>query len=46
MRNRVIHGYASVDAKIVWDSVTVDIPELRRQIAGILESLDGASETT
>jgi uncharacterized protein with HEPN domain len=39
MRNRVIHGYASVDPRVVWDSVRDDVPELRRQIAQILEEL-------
>jgi uncharacterized protein with HEPN domain len=32
MRNRVIHGYASVDPRVVWDSVRIDVPELRQQI--------------
>jgi uncharacterized protein with HEPN domain len=40
MRNRVIHGYASVDPRVVWESVHNDVPVLRKQIAGILEGLD------
>ncbi|MBV8205220.1 MAG: DUF86 domain-containing protein [Acidobacteria bacterium] len=28
MRNRLIHGYADVDAKIVWRTVTEDVPPL------------------
>jgi len=28
MRNRLAHGYASVDQQILWDVVTVDLPKL------------------
>ena len=27
MRNRLVHGYASVDHGITWDVATVDLPE-------------------
>ena len=40
MRNRVIHGYSSVNPSVVWDSVRVDVPELRNQIAQVLKELD------
>lgn len=30
MRNRLIHGYFSVDPDIVWATVTTNIPELIR----------------
>lgn len=39
MRNRVIHGYASVDPTVVWDSVLNDVPPLREQICKILETI-------
>ena len=32
MRNRICHGYFSVDLEIVWKSVQHDLPELERQI--------------
>ena len=38
MRDRLIHGYFGVDYEIVWDVVQNRIPELRRQIASILEA--------
>lgn len=41
MRNRVIHGYASVNPSVVWDSVRDDVPQLRRQIVEVLEDLGG-----
>jgi uncharacterized protein with HEPN domain len=36
MRNRVAHGYFAVSTAMIWDSVQVDIPELRQQIAKVL----------
>ena len=39
MRNRVIHGYSTVDPITVWDSVQVDAPELRRLIAAVVDGL-------
>jgi len=37
MRDRLIHDYFGVDYEIVWDVVRNHIPDLRRQIATILE---------
>jgi len=38
MRDRLIHGYFGVDYELVWDVVRNRIPELRRQLASILEA--------
>lgn len=38
MRNRIIHGYASVDYELVWQVINKDLPELRQQIALLLEA--------
>ena len=38
MRDRLIHSYFGVDYLLVWDVVTRKIPELRRQIAELLET--------
>ena len=35
MRNRVAHGYFSVDFEIVWKSIQNDFPELQQQILQI-----------
>jgi uncharacterized protein with HEPN domain len=32
MRNRLIHGYDSVDSDILWNIVSADFPPLSRQI--------------
>jgi len=37
MRDRVIHGYDTVDVDIVWKTVQEDLPMLRDQIRAILE---------
>lgn len=36
MRDRIIHGYDTVDLEIVWDVVQRDIPQIRPQIQQIL----------
>jgi len=38
MRDRLIHGYFGVDFELVWDVVQRRVPELRVQIADILEA--------
>jgi len=38
LRDRLIHDYFGVDFELVWDVVHRRIPELRTQIAAILES--------
>jgi len=35
MRNRRVHGYASVDHDIVWTVVTSDLPSLVREIGRV-----------
>jgi len=37
MRNRVSHGYFSVDLEVIWNTVKRDIPELKQQIKDILQ---------
>jgi uncharacterized protein with HEPN domain len=41
MRNRIAHGYFAVSLSMIWDSVQVDIPELRQQIAKVLDEMQG-----
>ncbi len=39
MRGRLIHDYFGVDYQLVWDVVRNRIPELRRQVASILDEV-------
>lgn len=39
MRNRVSHGYFSVDLEVVWRTIQRDIPSLVRQIQPLHEKL-------
>jgi uncharacterized protein with HEPN domain len=41
MRDRIIHGYDTVDLQIVWDVVKVDIPLIRPRIQQILVDHEG-----
>jgi len=38
MRNRLIHGYSSVDAGIVWATVQQDLPNLRDELEQMLNA--------
>ena len=40
MRDRIIHGYDTVDLQIVWDVVQRDIPQIRPKILQILLDYD------
>ena len=36
MRNRLIHGYDSIDLNILWDTIEVDLPPLISELETIL----------
>jgi len=40
MRNRLIHGYDSVNRNIVWDTIAVDFPPLVHALEDVLASWD------
>ncbi len=40
MRNRVAHGYFSVDLEIVWRTLQRDLPELERLVQKLQDSLE------
>ena len=37
LRNRIIHGYDSVDEELIWDVVKNKLPALQQQVESILE---------
>lgn len=37
LRNRVIHGYDTVDDEIIWDIVQTNVPKLERPLKTLLE---------
>lgn len=39
MRNRLIHGYDSVDHDILWDTITHDLPALLKALERLLGQL-------
>lgn len=39
-RNFIVHEYFGIDARIVWDAVTQEIPLLKQEIARLRLSLD------
>lgn len=46
MRDRIIHGYDSVNLKIVWETVTKRIPEIKPQIQQIVDDFSTNEDTT
>jgi uncharacterized protein with HEPN domain len=38
MRNRLIHGYSSIDSGIVWATAIQDIPNLRDELQSLLDT--------
>ena len=38
LRDRIIHGYFSIDYSIVWNVITNDIPEIKPKIFSLLIS--------
>jgi len=38
MRNRLVHGYDSVDLAVLWDTIELDLPPLISQLEQILPS--------
>ena len=38
MRNRIVHGYSGVNMQIVWDTVSVDIPMLHKELKSIIKT--------
>ena len=36
MRNKVIHDYFEVNLNVVWNTIKEDLPQLKRQIEGVL----------
>ena len=39
MRNRLVHAYFDVDAEILWDAATIEVPLLAAQVRAILAEL-------
>ncbi len=39
MRNRLIHGYDSIDLDVLWDTIDVDLPELITILEDILNEI-------
>ena len=38
MRNRLIHGYDSIDNDILWDTIKTNLPELLSELKAILHT--------
>lgn len=43
MRNRLIHGYDSIDPVRVWDALQIDVPPLVRELENALAEWPGSA---
>jgi hypothetical protein len=41
MRDTLIHGYATIDLRIVWTTVQEELPSLTGQVRALRDELDG-----
>ena len=41
MRDKLIHGYATIELEIVWMTVEQELPALKPQIESIRDELEG-----
>lgn len=39
LRNALIHGYGSIEDKIVWQAIETDLPGLRERASALLAEL-------
>ena len=46
VRHRIVHAYFDLDWQILWNAAMDDVPQLRKQISGILEREFPESELT
>ncbi len=44
LRNNVVHRYFGIDEDIVWEIVTDDIPDLKRIVVAILDTMGDSAE--
>jgi uncharacterized protein with HEPN domain len=42
MRNILVHHYFEIDLPVVWNSVELELPVLKRQVTAIIRELEGA----
>lgn len=42
LRNRVVHDYGQIDLEIVWESVTLHLPQVRRELIAFFSTEDEA----
>ena len=44
MRDRLIHGYFSVDLNLVWETISCDLPVLLQEVQKLLEEENSGQE--
>ncbi len=45
LRNVIAHQYFSVDLRVIWDTVKINIPQLKKGISEVLKDMEGKEST-
>lgn len=40
LRNRVAHGYFTVNFELLWKTIHTDLPDLHQTVSGLLDSME------
>lgn len=40
MRNKIVHDYKNIDLTVLWGTITKSLPELAKQIDGVLDEIN------
>lgn len=43
LRNRVVHDYGQIDLEIVWETVTLHLPQVRKELIAFFSTEDETS---
>lgn len=44
MRDKLIHGYATIDLEIIWTTVRSDVPEILPDVRAVIAAIEGVEE--
>lgn len=40
IRNKIVHDYRGINLQIIWDTVKIDLPALKKQVEGVFRGIE------